>query len=148
MTDIDRPDVESTAGHRVAPHTADMIVEAWAPSRSTCLEELVRGVVETFADTAAAVATREIPFEIGAALDDDVVVTLLEDVLYLVDADGLVVVDITLEEEDDGCFDGTFWVAPTDAVAATGAVPKGVSRSELRFARHDSMWQCRVVIDV
>jgi len=132
------------------PHTADVIVEAWAPSRSGCLEELVRGVVETFADTRRAAATREIPLEVGAPDDDDVVVALIDDVCYLVDADGLVVVDVALEEEDDGNFDGSFFVAPVSAVVQTGAAPKGVSRSELCFARdHDrGGWRARVLIDV
>ena len=51
---------------RPAP-TADVTIEAWAPSRSGCLEELVRGVVETFADTRNVTATREVPLEVGAA---------------------------------------------------------------------------------
>ncbi len=59
--------VRTEVGHRVLPHTADVIVEEWAPSRSGCLEELVRGVVETFAATRNATATREVPLEVGAA---------------------------------------------------------------------------------
>ena len=136
-------------GHAVLPHTADVIVEAWAPSRTGCLEELVRGVVETFADTRKASAIREIPLEVNAALDEDVVVALLEDVLYLLDADGFVVIDVALEEdEENGSFEGTFWVALVDDVASKGAPPKGVSRSELFFGPADSMWRTRVVLDV
>jgi SHS2 domain-containing protein len=135
-------------GHRVLPHTADVIVEAWAPSRSGCLEELVRGLVETFADVRGARATREIPLEIGAADDLDVVIGLADDVCYLLDADGLVVLDVALEEEDDANFDGTFFVAPVDAVVATGAPPKGISRSGLVFAAEDGRWRARMLIDV
>ncbi len=135
-------------GHRVLPHTADVIVEAWAPSRSGCLEELVRGVVETFADTHAATATREVPLEVGAPDDDDVIVALIDDVCYLVDADGLVVVDVALEEEEDGAFEGVSFVAPVSAVVQTGAAPKGVSRSELSFARDRDGWRGRVLVDV
>ena len=136
-------------GHRVLSHTADVIVEAWAPSRSSCLEELVRAFIETFADTREVIATREVPLEVGAARDDDVVVALLEDVCYLLDADGLVVVvDVALEEEDDGNFAGTFFVAPVATVVQTGAAPKGVSRSDLAFARDDGRWHGRVLVDV
>lgn len=140
----------STAvGHRLLPHTADVIVESWAPTRSGCLEQLVRGVVETFAETGDVTATREVPLEVGAANDEDVVVALVDDVCYLLDADGLVVVDIALEEhEEDGNFDGTFFVAPVDAVIATGAPPKGVSRSALLFTHEESLWRARVLIDV
>jgi len=145
MTDETRTET----GHRVLPHTADVIVEAWASTRSGCLEELVRGVVETFADTRHAAATREVPVEVGAARDEDVVVALLDDVCYLLDADGLVVVDVALEEEDeDGNFDGMFFVAPVDAVVQTGAVPKGVSRSQLQFASDGPRWRGRVLVDL
>jgi SHS2 domain-containing protein len=136
------------AGHRVLPHTADVIVEAWAPSRSSCLEELVRGIVETFAETRDVATTREIPLEVGAADDDDVVVALLDDVCYLLDADGLVVADVALDEGDDGTFEGTFFVAPVDAVVQTGAAPKGISRSDLQFARDGPLWRGRVIVDV
>jgi SHS2 domain-containing protein len=140
--------VRAEVGHHLLPHTADVIVEAWAPSRSGCLEELVRGVVETFADTRDATVTREVPLEIGAACDEDVVIALLEDICYLLDADGLVVVDVALNEEDDGNFEGTFSVAPVGAVIQTGAAPKGISRSELRFARDGPSWRGRILVDV
>jgi SHS2 domain-containing protein len=140
--------VGTEIGHRVLPPTADVTVEAWAPSRRGCLEELVRGVVETFADTRNVTATREVPLEVGGALDDDVVVALLGDVWHLLDADGLVVVDVALEEEDDGNFYGTFLVAPVDAVVQTGPAPKGVSRSNLQFARDGELWRGRVRVAV
>jgi SHS2 domain-containing protein len=137
------------AGHAARAHTADVIVEAWAPSRIDCLEELVRGVVETFADVSDVVATREIPLEINAPLDEDVVVALISDVVYLLDADGLVALDVALEEdEQDGSIGGIFYVAPVADVVAAGAPPKGVSRSDLVFGRDDTTWRGHVVLDV
>ena len=41
-------------GHRTVPHTADLRVEAWAPTREACLAEAVRGLVDRFAVVAAA----------------------------------------------------------------------------------------------
>jgi len=136
-------------GHAARPHTADVVVEAWAPTRTACLEELVRGVVETFAQVDAAVSTRDVPLEVNAQVDEDLVVALLEDVLYLLDADGLVVADVELEEDEiDGSIEGVFRVVPVDRVVATGAAPKGVSRSDLSFHCEDSAWSARVMLDV
>jgi SHS2 domain-containing protein len=137
-----------TGGHRVLPHTADVIVEAWGPTRTACLEETVRGVVGTFADVVDVCATREVPLEVNAALDEDMVVALLDNVCYLLDASDLVVIDVALEEDDDGSIEGMFFVAPVAAVQASGAPPKGISRSDLAFERTDSHWHCHVVIDV
>jgi SHS2 domain-containing protein len=136
------------SGHRRLPHTADVIVEAWAPTRTACLEEAVRGVVETFADISGVHSTREVPVEVNAALDEDAVVALLGEVVYLVDADDLVVIDVTLEEAEDGSLEGSFSVAPTASVRPEGAAPKGISRSELSFERANSSWRCHVIVDV
>ena len=75
-------------------------------------------------------------------------VALFDDVCYLLDADGLVVVDVALEEEEDGNFDGTFFVAPVDAVVPTGAAPKGISRSDLQFGPDGTLWRARAIVDV
>jgi protein archease len=135
-------------GHRFRPHTADVIVEAWGATRAACLEETVRGVVDTFADVTNVHATREIPLEVNAALDEDVVVTLVGDVCYLIDAEDLVVVDLEVEEAEDGSLEGMFYVAPVAAVQPEGAPPKGISRSDLSFERVGSEWHCHVVVDV
>jgi SHS2 domain-containing protein len=140
--------LHSDVGHRALRQTNDVIVEAWAPSRSGCLEELVRGVVSIFADTRNVAATREVPVEVGAARDEDVVVLLLDDVCYLLNTDGLVVVDVALDEEDDACFDGTFFVVSVAAIDPTGDGPKGISRSDLQFACDGSLWRGRVHVDL
>jgi len=141
-------DAEPEVGHRLLPHTADVIVEAWAPTRDRCLEELVRGFVAAFAEVTGARATRDVPVTAGGSTDEDVIVALLDEVLTLLDAEGLVVTDATLAESPDGPLHGTFRVAPVAAVAATGAVPKGVSRSGLHFGRNGTGWRCRVCVDV
>jgi SHS2 domain-containing protein len=147
MIDLER-NQSDREGHRVRRDTAEFVVESWAPSRSRCLEELVRGVVETFADAGETTATREIPLEVGSALDEDVVTVLLADVCHLRDADGLVVVDLTLEEEDDGNFDGTFIVAPLAAIARTVTSPEPISSSDVLFVHDGSLWRARVVVHV
>lgn len=135
------------AGHRVSTHAGDVAIEAWAPSRGGCLEELVRGVVETFADTRNATATRELPFQAGAARDEDLVLAVLDDVYFLLDSDGFVVVDIALNEED-GKLNGTYFVAPFDAVVQSGSAPRGILRSDVKFALDGQTWRGRVIVDV
>ena len=38
------------------PHTANVRIEAWAPTREECIAEAVRGLVDGFADTSRAPA--------------------------------------------------------------------------------------------
>jgi SHS2 domain-containing protein len=135
----------SAAGHAVGRDGGGLVVEAWAASRSACLEQLVRGVVCTFAEPRPEFATREIHFELDAALDEDLVVTLLEDVLYLARADDLAVVDVVLEEDEEtGSIEGTFVVAPVPDLPATGACPTRVARSSVSLHRDESVWRAGV----
>ena len=48
----------SGRGHRTVPHTADLRVEAWAPTREECLAEAVRGLVDSFAVVARGLVRR------------------------------------------------------------------------------------------
>jgi SHS2 domain-containing protein len=136
-------------GHRVAPHTADVIIEAWAHTPVQCLEEAARALIGTFVDVANAVPTDTVPVMFELAPDDEeTLVAVLEEIVYMVDAFGVVPVDVALEETEDGGVAGYFETASAEHVALTGAVPKGVSRSDLEFQHGEGRWSCRVVIDV
>lgn len=138
----------SGAGHRTFTQTGGgVIVEGWAPSRGGCLEQLVRGFVSTFADPCHALGASELPVELGASRDEDVVAVLLDDVCNLFDVDGLVVVDVALEEGRDDCFGGTFFVVPAETVVLAGAGTRGVSGSDLQFASDGTLWRGRVHIN-
>jgi SHS2 domain-containing protein len=39
---------EQTSGHRSVPHTADLRIEAWAPTRDGCIRQAVLGTVASF----------------------------------------------------------------------------------------------------
>ena len=75
-------------------------------------------------------------------------VALLEEIVYLVDALGVVPVDVALEATEDGGVAGYFETVPVSQVGIRGASPKGVSRSELDLRQDQERWRCRAVIDV
>ena len=136
-------------GYRLLPHVADVIVEAWAPDRPGCLDAAVKGLVATFADPGRAAPDGRVEFGFEAASDEEVLVRLLDEVIFLVDAHGLVPLTVTLFDAD-GAVRGWFATVPVDMVEETGAVPKGISRSGLEFG-YDARarrWHCRVIVDV
>lgn len=136
------------AGHRILPHTADVIVESWGADRAACLEEAGRALVETFADVDDVLAPNGVTVTLSSTLDEDLLVELLEDVIFELDAHGAVPVEISLEATEEGGVAGFFDTAPVDDVVMVGAAPKGVSRSELEIGPDDGGWRCRAVIDV
>jgi SHS2 domain-containing protein len=134
-------------GHRVLPHTADAIVEAWGPTKAACLEEAVRGLVDLFATARGPGPEGDWPVAIGPAPDDELLVSLLDEVLTAVDVTGAVPVAASLEADGDGVR-GVLKTVPADAVEVHGAVPKAIAWSGLEFGRRDGGWRCRFTVDV
>jgi SHS2 domain-containing protein len=76
------------AGHRTVPHTADLRIEAWAATREECLAEAVRGLVGSFAVVAGRQPYRRDCCAMTARRDEDLLVAVVDEVIYRLDADG------------------------------------------------------------
>jgi SHS2 domain-containing protein len=137
----------SPQGHRCVPHTADVRIEAWAPSRERCLAEAVRALVDTFADIEGAPPTGTAEFRVETGGDEEALVAVLDEVIYRLDTEGELPLDSEVWTVDGGL--AVRWrTTTTDAVELVGAVPKAVSLNELRFAPDDAGWSCAVTLDV
>lgn len=140
--------VEGTSrGHVARPHTADVIIEAWAPTAPACYEEAVSAFVEVFADTAGAGGGDHLSFDVGPGGPEDLLVLLLEELLTNVEARALVPVSARIDVVGDRLV-GAFTAVPADQVESAGPVPKGVSYNGLQFERHGRGWRCRATVDV
>ncbi|MCZ7527011.1 MAG: archease [Acidimicrobiia bacterium] len=142
------PPQPDAAGHRILPHTADLVVEAWGPTLAECLEEAVKALVGAFTDTSDVVVTRTVPVSIEPSGPEDLLVTVLEEVIYVLEVLGVVPVDVALEGTEDGGVGGCFDVAPVGAVTVTGAIPKAVSLGDLVVEERDGRWECHAIVDV
>ena len=132
--------------HRTMVHTADVIIEAWGPTRTACLAEAVRALVETFADVSAASAAASLPLHVTATDGGDLVAAVLEEVLFVLDAHDRVPLAARVTATSDGGVHGSFDVAPLSEVRVTGPAPKGVAGAEL--VDRGGGWACRAVIDL
>ncbi|MFC9626505.1 archease [Streptomyces sp. NPDC056930] len=134
------------------PHTADMRVEAWAPTAEGCIGEAVRAVLEGFADTSGAAVVGEREYVITAESDADLLVAVLEEVVYRMDADGeipLVVEVGSIRSAGDGRgLSVRFGMADAGTAVPIGAVPKAVSLHDLQLRGGPGGWTCRVTLDV
>src|SRR5271167_445948 len=138
---------DSASGHRTVPHTADLRIEAWAPTRDGCIRQAVLGAVESFLDTSSAHPRRTRLRRLTADRDDDLLVAVLEEVIYLLDTAGEAPVDLNLTGAD-GDVDVDFAMVDASTLPQVGAVPKAVSLNELRFAHGQEGWDCLVTLDV
>lgn len=137
----------STRGHRLVPHTADLRIEAWAPTREECIAETVIGSVHSFVDTSGAPGPVERTSRVVAGTDEDLLVAVLDEVIYRMDVEAEVPVRVVLRPLDDGA-DATFAMVDLRALPQVGAVPKAVSLHGLRLARVGHGWSSSVTLDV
>jgi SHS2 domain-containing protein len=136
------------AGHRVLPHPADLVVEAWGPTLADCLTEAVLGLVSSFADAAGLSPTGERGFPLAAAPAEDQLVTLLGEVIFGIDADGVVPVNARVEPVPAGGFAVHLGTVDAARVAQIGPVPKAVARSGLEVCEAAGCWSGRALVDV
>lgn len=140
------------SGHWAVPHTADMQVEAWSPTVAGCIGEAVRAVLEGFADTSGAAVVGDREYAITAESDEDLLVSVLEEVVYRMDADGEIPLDVevgAIRSAGDGRgLSVRFRMADAGTAVPVGAVPKAVSLHDLQLRCGPGGWTCRVTLDV
>ena len=135
-------------GHRGVPHTADLRIEAWAPSRDGCIRQAVFGTVESFLDISSARPHRSLSRRLTAGSDDDLLVAVLEEVIFLLDTVGEAPVDLDLKGGGGGAAEVNFAMVDARTLPQVGAVPKAVSLNDLRLSHDDHGWRCLVTLDV
>jgi SHS2 domain-containing protein len=135
-------------GHRILPHRADLVIEAWAPTQDGCFAQAVHALVDTFADTSRVVRTRPLPLRLDPAEDAELLVALLDGVVHLIGVLGEVPVAAVVHRTDDGGLGGSLDVAPLRETKRVGALPRGIPRAEVGVAGDDVLWTCRAVVAV
>ena len=120
----------TASGHRSVPHTADLRIEAWSPTRAGCIGQAVLGAVESFLDTSSAPVQRTHRTRVTGDSDDDLLAAALEEVIYLLG------IDVALTMVD------------ARPLSQVGAVPKAVSLNDLDLSHSADGWRCAVTLDV
>lgn len=108
----------------------------------------MRALVGSFARTPGRSTAQPFTFSIAGDADDAVLVSLLEEVLFVLDALSCVPIDVSLSEGADGGVTGSFQIVPTEDVETCGPAPKGISLERLSFEREADGWRCHATIDV
>ncbi|MFJ5830614.1 archease [Streptomyces sp. NPDC093089] len=85
--------------------------------------------------------------EVRAERDEGVLVALLDEVVYRLDTEGEVPVDVELAPVDGGV-KGVFQMADAGSPPVTGAAPKAVTLHGLALNRGQDGWTCSVTLDV
>jgi SHS2 domain-containing protein len=125
-----------------------VILEAWGPDLPACCEEAVAALASVYVESAGADEVDRRPVHLGPGDDDDVLLELLEEVIFTLDTSAGVPVRAEAAVGDDRGLDVELVLADPATVEPTGAVPKAVSRSELAVTSQRNGLRCRFLVDV
>ncbi|WEO99615.1 archease [Streptomyces sp. FXJ1.172] len=139
---------EGENGHCAMPHTADTRLHAWGTTREHCLTEAVRALVEAFAEVSDIHPSGVERIRLAPGGDEDLLVALLDEVVFRLEVAGRVPVDVEAEATDDGGLEVRLSLADLADVTVIGAAPKGVSWQELHIGPDPYGWTCTVIVDV
>lgn len=140
-----------TAGHRFLAHTADVIVEAWAPTRAACIAEVLRAFGELVVGElpsemgTPSVITSQIPVRIEGANDAELLALAVEEAIFVMDTKNVIPIRATLADADSA-LKGELYVAAVSDVEILGAAPKGIVVTT--FGKDADLWRAKVILDV
>ncbi|GLY65493.1 archease [Amycolatopsis taiwanensis] len=137
----------STSGHRSVAHTADLRVEAWAPTREECVAQAVGAMVESFADAGLPSPSRTVACKVTGSSDGDLLAAVLDEVIYRLETAGEIPVATEVSATPGG-LRLRLHMVDADTVVEVGTVPKAVSLHELRCERRPDEWWCSAIVDV
>ena len=131
-------------GHREVEHTADWELEVWGPDTPALLEEAARGMYELMGVEISGESRRHRRLEIRADDAEQLLVSFLEELLFLADSDEVAFDGFLLD------VDGTQLVAPLEGghVVSRRKEIKAVTYHRLDVADGECGLRTSVVFDV
>jgi SHS2 domain-containing protein len=124
------------------------MVSAWDSTVEGCLAETVRGLVSIVADVGQLDPRCSVGFSFDPQPETDLLVELLDEVIFVIDTADAVPATVRVARRDDGGVTGEFGLVDRADVSVVGPAPKAVTRHGLRFEHDDATWRCDVVVDV
>jgi SHS2 domain-containing protein len=133
-------------GYEILPHTADVGLEARAPSLGELLSEAARGLAAIVLDAEPAPSERTEPIVVDATDVEDLLVQFLNECLYRYESRGELVVAATIGKVSPVRAEGEVHVVQEPDAA--GPLIKAVTYHSLVVTRGPNGWMARVYLDV
>jgi SHS2 domain-containing protein len=134
----------SKQGHREVEHTADWGLEVWAPDLSGLMEEAARGMYELMGVEVSEESRCHRQLEIGADDREQLLVSFLEELLFVADSEELAFDGFLLKVQDTSLLarlEGGFIVSRTKEI-------KAVTYHYLEISETKRGLETRIIFDV
>lgn len=140
---------------RIAPHTADLAIEAEAEDAGGCLAAAALGLTSVLTeqeDPHALGADQEIRFRVEAPDRESLAVAFLSELLWLSESEGTLWTGggVNVEETSDGlaAVANANGVNYDPSQHGRGTEIKAVTYHDLQFHARDGRWSLRVLLDI
>lgn len=115
---------------------------------AACWEEAVAALLDTCVDVSTAPVVERLRFAIEPAAADEMLLELLDHVVFVLDTSDAVPARVTVDIAADERAHVVLDLVDRSQVESAGAVPKAISRSELRAETDTTGARCSFLVDV
>lgn len=134
--------------YRLLAHTADIGVEATAPSFPELLEQLATGMFASIVEVEPCLTDRETTVFVEAGTVEELVVDLLSELLYRSEVEEVIFCRFQASQPEEGRVVVTAHGVDARALSLDGAPIKAVTYHDLEVTRSGDDWYGRVYFDV
>jgi len=138
-----------TAGFEILDHTADIGLRAWGRTPEEMFAHAVRALFHLMYDPAAVAPRLTRTIEVRAEGYEYLLVDLLNEILYLFDAEKLAFADLAVEALSPEQVRVRLWGEPFDPARHEGRIyVKAATLHQLKVEHRDGMWIADVYLDI
>jgi SHS2 domain-containing protein len=146
--DAPHPGREGFPQYRVIPHTADTGIEAYGESREALIANAAAGMFGLmYGASAAPDPDRQVVFTIGSSTDEDLLVDVLAELLYLSEAEDVAFSRFDVARAEGRAVQVTARGHPSAGIDLSGPPVKAVTYHGLEV-EHGDGWRARIIFDV
>ncbi|MDP8978004.1 MAG: archease, partial [Actinomycetota bacterium] len=119
---------------------SDLAIRVRGPDPPACLAAAVEGLAASLAEVGPGVGRRRVPLRVDGDRPVDLLVSLVEEVIGLLDAEGSLAVGLAAEPDDRG-LRGELVLVDLDDVVVHGVPPKAATWHDARLDPVGGRWE-------
>lgn len=133
---------------RIHGHGSDLAIEARGPDLAQCLDAATAGFAAALAEIPDTAPRQRQAIAVEADDPSDLLIGLFEELIVIVDADGLLPIALADLRELPGGWEAVLAAVPLDALEIHGVAPKAATWHQASLTETAEGWQGWVTLDL
>lgn len=137
------------AGYRILEHPADLGLESWGETLSDVFRQSVLALVSVIVDPSLVGREKSRPVSLEATDPDQLLVRLLSEVLFCIDAERFIAAQLVLDEMKGTALKGSLIGEDLDPAKHVFRLDvKAITYHQLSITEHHGLVRARVFVDI